>query len=161
MENKQVTVTYQLADLDELSEKDQLLIERSNEVMQHAYAVYSGFSVGAALELENGKIVTGSNQENAAYPSGLCAERVAIFYAHSQYPNVSIQTIAITASSDRFSVNDPVPPCGACRQVMVEYEQKQNKPMRILLAGRNGKVCVINGIAQLMPLLFNPEELRL
>ena len=110
--------------LKELPEEVQGLMQQAIEIRKNAYAPYSNFNVGAAILLEDGKIITGNNQENAAYPSGLCAERVAIFYASSQHPNKKIIAVAVSANSKGLKVNIPVPPCGACRQAMAEYEIK-------------------------------------
>jgi cytidine deaminase len=113
-----------------LPESDNQLIMKAREAVQRGYAPYSGFRVGAAVLLENGSIITGTNQENAAYPSGLCAERTALFYASSQYPNVPILAIAVSTSGNGFS--DEAKPCGACRQVMSEYEDLSGNPLHIL-----------------------------
>ncbi len=125
-----------------------------------AYAPYSNFFVGAALLLENNKIICGSNQENVAFPSGLCAERVAFFSAGSQYPDVPIKCIAITARSPKFRINTPVTPCGDCRQVMAEYEDRHKKDIRVILSGEKGKIYVIDSIKVLLPLMFSGEGLR-
>ncbi len=145
------------ASLDELTDGDKYLIKMATDALATAYAPYSQFQVGAALLLEDGATVSGSNQENAAYPSGLCAERVAFFSAASQHPNKSITAVAITTS---FSLQNPIAPCGACRQVMAEYELKQNKPIRIILAHPGEKVYVINSVRELLPLYFSGEWLK-
>ena len=110
--------------------------------------------------MKNGNIFTGNNQENVAYPSGLCAERVALFYAQSQNPEVPVEAIAISARSSDFALNEPVTPCGSCRQVIAEYENLYNTPVRIIMGGHNGKVRVVNGIENLLPMLFYLEELK-
>lgn len=143
--------------MNELRESDKTLINMATVALSSAYAPYSQFQVGAALLLENGTMVSGSNQENAAYPSGLCAERVAFFSAASQYPGETIVSIAITTS---FSLSDPIAPCGACRQVMAEYELKQNKPIRVILAHPGEKVYIINNVKTLLPLYFSGEWLK-
>ncbi len=160
---KKLTITSTIEEYDtsaELNADDQALLEKAKEAGKNAYAPYSAFYVGAALKLENGVVVTGNNQENVAYPSGLCAERVAIFSAGANYPNVAVNTIAITCSSAKFKVNRPLSPCGACRQVIAEYEKKAGKNIRIILAGESGAVYVVNSIRELLPLSFEADELK-
>ena len=127
---------------------------------KNSYAPYSGFLVGASILLENGKVINGSNQENVAYPSGLCAERVALFYAGSQYPQIAIKTIAVSALSKTFEINNVVSPCGACRQVMAEYQQKQNSEIRILLHSPNDDVLIANSVEDLLPFMFTSPLLK-
>ena len=115
--------------------------------------------VGAALELENGKIITGSNQENAAYPSGLCAERTAIFYAGAQFPNQKILKMAISAGSQENVLNRPIPPCGACRQALIEYEQKQNTPIELYFMGTEGQVACSESVENILPWIFDKNVL--
>lgn len=126
---------------------------------QNAYAPYSDFQVGAALLLANGAIYTGSNQENAAFPSGLCAERVALFYAGSAHPGVPIKAIAVTINYDKTTHTDIVSPCGACRQSIAEYAKRYDEPIKMYLLGKNEEVCVVNSIADLLPLVFNGDSL--
>ncbi|MGB6152811.1 MAG: cytidine deaminase [Pricia sp.] len=145
--------------LAELSEKDQVLMSKAVEARKNAYAPYSNFQVGAAVLLENGQVVIGNNQENACYPSGLCAERVAIFQAGALYPNVSIKAVAITATSKNYIVDTPAAPCGNCRQAMLEYETKQKKPIKILMMGQTGKVIECDAIADILPLGFDSSFL--
>ena len=145
---------------EELSKEDFILLQHAKEATLRAYAPYSKFRVGAAILLKNGVIVTGNNQENAAYPSGLCAERVAMFYASSEYPGVGFKAMAITADSETVSINHPVSPCGACRQVMVEYETLSKNPVKVILAGKTGSIFVINSVKDLLPFSFGPEELK-
>ena len=145
---------------EELNKDEQELLKKAKEASKSAYAPYSNFYVGAALLLENGVIVTGNNQENVAYPSGLCAERVAIYAAGAQYPNVAIRTIAITCNSKKFHVNEPLSPCGACRQAMSEYEMRHKNKIRTILAGETGKILVMDSIADLLPFMFKAEELK-
>jgi len=142
-----------------LSAEEQKLVTSSREAVKHAYAPYSGFSVGASILLSNGIIVTGNNQENAAYPSGLCAERVAVFAASAQYPGVPIKAIAITAQSKHFIVDSPVSPCGACRQVLAEYEHLFNNNIKVILSGQEGKIMVLDNVKSLLPLLFDASKL--
>lgn len=145
--------------INDLSEDVQSLMTQAIETRKNAYAPYSKFRVGAALLLENGKIVLGSNQENAAYPSGLCAERVAIFQAGAIYPNVKILKIAITAASDTNPTLSPIPPCGSCRQSIAEYEFKQDTPIEIYFMGESGEVYKSNSINNLLPLSFDKTSL--
>ena len=144
----------------ELPEADEALLNEAKRFAEHAYAPYSGFHVGAAVLLENGKVVEGTNQENASYPLGLCAERVALFSAASQYPGIKIKSIAITASSKQFRVNNPVTPCGACRQVMAEYEHLYKTPLRIIMSGDDGKVLVAESVKELLPMQFTSDDLK-
>lgn len=145
---------------EELNERDQLLMTKAVSVRKKAYAPYSNFFVGAAVLLENDKIIEGNNQENASYPSGLCAERVAIFYAGANFPGVPIKAIAISAAALNHTVNEPVAPCGNCRQVISEYEFKQTNPIKILLMGETGRVIECGSIADLLPLGFNSSFLN-
>lgn len=137
----------------------QSLMNQAIETRKNAYAPYSKFRVGAAILLDNGKIVLGSNQENAAYPSGLCAERVAIFQAGAIYPNAKIVKLAITAASDTNPTLSPIPPCGACRQSIAEYEFKQDIPIEIYFMGESGEVYKSNSINNLLPLSFDKTSL--
>lgn len=156
MENlKIINISFkQYTNKNELLPKDLKLVNEANQALLNAHAPYSAFQVGAAIELEDGQIVTGSNQENAAYPSGLCAERVAIFYASAQYPNKLIKTIAVTAKSAKSEIDKNVSPCGACRQVIAEFEKKQKSPIKIIFMGPSNSYLSCDGIAQLLPLAF-------
>lgn len=124
-----------------------------------AYAPYSHFKVGTALKLDNGIIVTGNNQENAAYPSGMCAERVAIWSAGSQYPEQKILQMAITARSEKHLLDKPIPPCGACRQSIAEYEIKQDQNIEIYFMGEIGKIYKADSLHDLLPLIFDSSNL--
>ncbi|MFI2741990.1 cytidine deaminase [Zhouia sp. PK063] len=146
-------------DVDELTQEDKELMFKAVETRKTAYAPYSKFRVGAALLLENNEIVLGSNQENASYPSGLCAERVAIYQAGAQYPSQKIKKIAISAASDQNITVTPIPPCGACRQAIAEYEVKQESEIEIFFMGETGKVVKSNSLKDLMPLLFDKSFL--
>ncbi len=157
---KIISIITELESEEELSSEEKKLLRLARESAKSAYAPYSNFFVGAALLLENGKIVCGSNQENVAFPSGLCAERVAFFSAGAQYPNVAIKTIVVTARSEKFSINKPVTPCGDCRQVMAEYEDRHKKNIRVILSGEKGKIFILDGIKSLLPLMFSGEGLR-
>ncbi|NTW32738.1 MAG: cytidine deaminase [Bacteroidetes bacterium] len=154
------TVFIEYNSLDELTQDDRGLVLLAKEAADTAYAPYSKFHVGAALKLENGVCIKGSNQENVAYPSGLCAERVAIFSASSQYPGIPVNTIAITAKTDSFKVDSPITPCGSCRQVLAEYERLFKKPIRVILTGETGSVYVIDKIEDLLPLSFKADKLK-
>ena len=160
MKEENIELTFTRAKLGELSQSEQDLIANTQHAFSNAYAPYSGFLVGASVLLENGEIINGSNQENAAYPSGLCAERVALFYAGAKYPEVAIKTIAISAKSKTFEIDDVVSPCGACRQVMAEYQQKQGQDIRLLLHSPNDEVLIANSVTDLLPFMFNSEKLR-
>ncbi len=161
MIKKELKIAFTEYDSDqELNSEEQELLKKAREASKFAYAPYSNFYVGAALLLENGVIVTGNNQENVAYPSGLCAERVAIYAAGAQYPNIAIKTIAITCNSKSFKVDQPLSPCGACRQAMSEYEVRHNQNIRTILAGETGKIQVMDSIADLLPFMFKAEELK-
>lgn len=143
----------------ELNDELQNLIQKAKDAAKKAYAPYSEFKVGAAVLLENNEIIEGNNQENAAYPSGLCAERVAIFYANSKYPNIKIKAIAITASTKEGFIKEPIPPCGSCLQVMLESEQRADKPIQVILFGTN-KITVAENIKQFLPIFFNSRMLK-
>lgn len=143
----------------ELSAEDKKLLKMAREAATRAYASYSRFQVGAALLLDNGEIVTGSNQENCAYPSGLCAERTTAFYASSRYPNVPFKKLVVTAINPSQKLTSPVPPCGACRQVLSEYEQKGGMPMIVMMAGEEGEIWQVESVADLLPLSFSGDYL--
>jgi cytidine deaminase len=143
----------------ELPKDVQNLMAQAIEVRKNAYAPYSNFKVGAALLLDNGKIVLGSNQENAAYPSGLCAERVAIFQAGAIYPNAKILKMAITAASDANQTTAPIPPCGSCRQSIAEYEIKQESPIEIYFMGEIGAIYKSDSLKNLLPFMFDKNFL--
>lgn len=157
--HKVTSTVYEFESIAECPKPVQELFGHAQKARQYAYAPYSKFLVGAAIRLENNKIVTGSNQENASYPSGLCAERTAIFYAGSQFPDVKIKTIAICAGPSDKENHSPVPPCGACRQAIAEYEQKQKQPIEIYFMGTTGKVRMVNSLLELLPLAFDKKFL--
>lgn len=146
-------------DLSELPDDIQTLMEQAIAIREMAYAPYSHFRVGAALKLDNGIVVTGNNQENAAYPSGMCAERVAIWAAGSQYPDQKILQMAITARSENHILKQPIPPCGACRQAIAEYEIKQAKNIEIYFMGEVGQVYKSDSLHDLLPLIFDSSNL--
>jgi len=139
--------------LDELTEPQALLVKEAIEAAKNAYAPYSAYKVGAAVRLQNGVIITGNNQENAAYPSGLCAERVAVFYASSQYPDIPVDALAITAIQNGSLQEEPVSPCGGCRQVLLEKENQGNSPMQVILFGSK-RIQVLSRASDLLPLPF-------
>lgn len=160
MRNFRIEIPVCACSYDELSEADRQLIDAAKEATSQSYAPYSHFAVGAAALLEDGTVVTGSNQENAAYPSGTCAERTTLFYANSQYPDVAIETLAIAARNEQGEfVNRPIAPCGACRQVMLESEARQGKPLRLLLCGTEG-ICEIKQASHLLPLSFDASSMK-
>lgn len=136
MTSKEIKIAYiEYESIDQLEAQDRKLAEAAIEATEGSYAPYSGFNVGAAVRLDNGEIIKGSNQENAAYPSGICAERTAMFYAAATYPENAIEAIAVTASHNGILCGNPATPCGACRQVMAQYQTKGGKPMAIILVG--------------------------
>ncbi|MCM4160491.1 cytidine deaminase [Antarcticibacterium flavum] len=144
---------------DELPNDVQQLMERAFEARDQAYAPYSNFKVGAAILLDNEEVVIGSNQENASYPSGLCAERTAIFYAGAKYPEAKIRRMALSARSLNHRTVTPIPPCGACRQSIAEYEVKQEQPIEIFFMGETGKVVRSGSLKELLPLIFDNSYL--
>ncbi len=145
--------------IEELSNTVKDLMNKAIEAKQNAYAPYSNFKVGAAFLLEDGTVVTGNNQENAAYPSGMCAERVAIWKVSSEYPNLKISKLAITASSSTQLTKEPVAPCGACRQTLSEYELKQKDKIEVYFMGEVGKVIKTNSVLDLLPIAFDKSFL--
>ncbi len=145
--------------IEELPKDIQSLMQQAVEIRKKAYAPYSKFRVGAAILLDNDKIVLGSNQENAAYPSGLCAERVAVFQTGAIYPDAKIVKMAISAASDTNKTTSPIPPCGACRQSISEYESKQNTAIEIYFMGESGEIYKSDSIKNLLPLTFDKNFL--
>ncbi|MBC7607662.1 MAG: cytidine deaminase [Burkholderiales bacterium] len=159
---KEITITTQFSAFDTIQELPadiQELMAQAIAIRKKAYAPYSKFRVGAALLLDNGKVVLGSNQENAAYPSGLCAERVAVFQAGALYPEATILKIAITAASDTNTTTAPIPPCGACRQSIAEYEFKQEVPIEIYFMGEIGLIYKSDSLKNLLPFMFDKNFL--
>ncbi len=158
---KKVTLSINISEYEDFSElllEDINLIKTAKEASERAYSPYSEFSVGAAVLLENGIVVDGNNQENAAYPSGLCAERVALFYANSKYPEISVKTIAVVVKQNGEFNKDPIPPCGSCRQVLMETETRFKTPIKVIMAGEN-KVQIIESVSDLLPLNFTSDFL--
>ncbi len=155
MIKKDITLAVEMyASADELNESDGNLLALAKDVTRQAYAPYSHFNVGAAAKLIDGKIVTGTNQENASYPVGICAERVLLSVVASQYNNAGIDTIAISYDNLNGQSKHPISPCGICRQTLVEYEQRTNQPIRLILGGLKGEVYIIEQAHHLLPLSF-------
>lgn len=146
--------------VDELNEQDARLVNEAREVTDTAYAPYSNFNVGAVAKLANGKIVAGTNQENASYPVSICAERVLLGSVASLYPNIAIDTIAISYHNTNGKSNHPISPCGMCRQSLVEYEERVKQPIRLILSGLDGKVIVVEKANLLLPLSFGSIDLK-
>jgi cytidine deaminase len=160
MKNEIFPLQFILYDSEaDLPDSDKVLLEKATEAAHRAYAPYSEFKVGAALQLSNGVVVQGNNQENAAYPSGLCAERVALFYASSQYPSVAVDAIAITVRSPNGLLDKPIPPCGACRQVMAETQNRFQNKMRVVMRGQTGPILVVSDMSNLLPFTFSDKYL--
>ena len=146
--------------IDELSSKEREVVDAARKATANSYAVYSGFKVGAAVRLSDGTIVSGTNQENAAYPSGLCAERTTLFWANSQYPDKAVEIMAIAACTEQGELERPITPCGACRQVILETEKRFKTPIRIILYGSKECYIIEDGIKTLMPLSFDSDFLE-
>ena len=160
MRKEQFICPYEVYDnLNELEPQDAELLRKAHEATAHSYAPYSKFHVGAAVRMANGEIVMGCNIENAAYPSGLCAERVALFAAQAKFPDVPVEAVAIVAHSQTKTLAEPAAPCGACRQVMLEVEQRSKRPLRVICQGETGPVMAFDGIESLMPFVFQDRLL--
>lgn len=161
MEEVKFEFSYkEYADINELPEEQQVLLIAAREVTQHAYAPYSNFLVGAVAKLANGELVAGSNQENASFPVGLCAERVMLASASSIFPKVPIETVAISYKSDGHKSDHPIAPCGICRQSLQEAENRSGQNIQLILGGMNGPVYVIDSASKLLPLAFTSDELK-
>ncbi len=161
MKKEEYQFTFEVYDsIDELEEHDAWLLNKAREVTQHAYAPYSQFQVGAIARLDNGEFVTGSNQENASFPVGLCAERVLLAAAASLFPKVAINTLAISYHNHNGESKHPISPCGICRQSLLEYEQQVSSPIRIILGGMEGEVFIIDKAAMLLPLSFTSDDMK-
>lgn len=159
MKELSLSITYRLYLPNELSAADAELVEAARQATYRSYAPYSHFSVGAAVRLSDGTLLSGSNQENAAYPSGLCAERTTLFYANSRYPELAVSTLAIAArGTDGAFLAQPISPCGACRQVMLEVQNRHHQPLRILLYGTES-IYEINRVEDLLPFSFDESFL--
>lgn len=159
MKELSLSITYRLYLPNELSAADAELVEAARQATYRSYAPYSHFSVGAAVRLSDGTLLSGSNQENAAYPSGLCAERTTLFYANSRYPELAVSTLTIAArGTDGAFLAQPISPCGACRQVMLEVQNRHHQPLHILLYGTEG-IYEINRVEDLLPFSFDESFL--
>lgn len=159
---KKITISAELSifsSVNELPEDVQALMIQAEGARENSYSPYSNFRVGAAIQLENGEVISGSNQENASYPAGLCAERTALFYAGAKYPGVRMQKMALSARSLNHTLETPTPPCGSCRQAIAEYEVKQKQPIEIYFMGNKGKVVKAQSISDLLPLIFDNSYL--
>jgi cytidine deaminase len=146
--------------IDELNDEDAVLLREARKVTQFAYAPYSNFKVGAFAKLKNGKTVSGTNQENASFPAGICAERTLLSTASSLFPGVGIDTIAISYNNLNGKSDRPVSPCGICRQSLVEFQDRTKKQIRIILSGMEGKVQVIENVKDLLPLVFGANDMK-
>jgi len=153
--NKKINIEYQeFDDFNLLDSSDRSLVNEAYEICQNAYAPYSNFKVGAVALLENGEIIKGNNQENIAYPSGLCAERVALFYAGANFPKEAVKTLCIVAKGDLLPLDKILSPCGSCRQVMLETESRQTNPFKVILVNQNKKTIVFSSAKDLLPFAF-------
>ena len=159
MKKRLLEISYHSCKFEELTPEEKQLVEVARQATFRSYSPYSHFSVGASVLLANGVILSGSNQENAAYPSGLCAERTVLFYANSQYPNQPITMMAIAARSEKGFTEIPITPCGACRQVLAETERRFEQSIRILLYGETETI-IIDGVKNLLPFLFDEDILK-
>ncbi len=161
MQKKTIQLDFTEVDSrDELSREDNLLVQKSIEASQSSYSPYSHFHVGAAVLLDNGEVVIGNNQENAAYPSSLCAERVALYHAAATNPQAEVEAIAIYAFSDKEDIDIAVTPCGACRQAMMEYENRSGKNIRVIMKMSDNKFLIAESVKSLLPLNFDGNHLK-
>lgn len=161
MEKTTINITYtQYLSAAELEEADRTLLDIARTITKNAYAPYSNFNVGAAARLMNGEIITGTNQENASFPAGICAERTLLSVAASLFPGVAIDTIAISYMPVGGASDKPITPCGICRQSLKEYEARVGRPIRLVLGGTEGGVIVLDNITSLLPLSFGSEDLK-
>lgn len=160
MNNEEIRFAYKVyEDSSELSISDAKLLQEARDVTAKAYAPYSDFFVGAAALLKNAAIVTGTNQENASYPVGICAERVLLGIAAILHTNVPIETLAVSYVNNKGVSNKPISPCGMCRQALCEYEERTGHPIRLILAGASGKIFVLETVSQLLPFSFGSKDL--
>ncbi|MBB5638579.1 cytidine deaminase [Pedobacter cryoconitis] len=160
MNKLNISIAYEAYDqLQELNAADQSLCIKAKEALKTSYSPYSNFKVAAAVRLNDGKVILGSNQENLAYPSGLCAERVALFTIGAAYPDAVIESMAITAHTDNFKIEQPITCCGACLQVIAEFERKQNKEIEVLFYCLDGKILKVKGVKSLLPFVFVEDRL--
>jgi cytidine deaminase len=160
MEQKEFRLSYEEYASDrELSPADMALLDVAREATIQAYAPYSHFRVGAAARLANGEVITGTNQENASFPAGICAERTLLSVAGAQHPGIAIETLAISYHNENGPSDRPISPCGICRQSIQEFEQRTGQPIRLVLGGRAGNIIIIPRASELLPLAFTVEEL--
>jgi|SRR6218665_36350 len=160
MSAKKIQIDYEVySDISELGAEDAALLKAAREITAQAYAPYSHFRVGAAARTEKG-VVTGTNQENASYPVGICAERALLSTASSIFPGLALETIAVSYHNENGTSNSPVSPCGMCRQALLEYESRGGKPLRIIMSGQKGEVIVLKSVADLLPFAFSEKELK-
>jgi len=153
---KEIKINFEvIPNYSQLSDTEKILFDKAKNIREQAYAKYSNFTVGCALLLENGEIITGSNQENAAYPSGLCAERTTIFWTSANYPDVKIKKIFVIGGPKNAESSVPIPPCGGCRQAILEYEAKQNEVIEIYFAAPNGEIIKTKSVRDLLPFSFD------
>jgi len=161
MKENKYEFNYRVYDsIEELPADQKELLEKARNITAEAYAPYSNFQVGAVAQLENGESVCGTNQENASFPVGLCAERVLLASVSSMYPRVPVKTMAVSYKSDNIKSDHPIAPCGMCRQALQEYEGRINGSIQLILGGMEGRVYVIDSASKLLPLAFTSEELR-
>jgi len=158
--SEHILIVAEYDSVDELNEADAWLLNEARAATQSAYAPYSNFNVGAVARLINGEIVTGTNQENASYPAGLCAERVLLSSIASNHPSVAVETIAVSYNNMKGKSNTPISPCGICRQSLAEYQQRTQNAIRIILSGMEGKILIVENVSQLLPLAFTSEDLK-
>lgn len=159
---KKITHTFSFdcaGGAEELTSADRLLLQEAQSITRHAYAPYSRFHVGAALVLSNGQIVRGTNQENASFPAGICAERVALASAATQFPDVAVSALAVSYDNKQGSSTHPITPCGICRQTLLEQEQKQQMPIRLILGGLSGKIFILASAKYLLPMSFSASDM--
>lgn len=161
MKDQKFEFTYEVyTDSSELTEKDAWLLNEARQITELAYAPYSNFHVGAVAMLANGEVVAGTNQENASYPVGICAERVLLGNAATLYPGIAIETMAISYNSDNVKSDHPISPCGMCRQALLEYETRLKYPIRLILAGMEGEIQIVKTSSLLLPFAFTSSELK-
>ena len=162
MEQSSIHIPVQIfLNFEELEADDARLFESARRATDDAYAPYSKFRVGVAVRLENGKIITGSNQENASFPAGICAERVTLSAASAAYPGIAVKVLALTYINGSGESSHPISPCGICRQTLAEYEQRFGRSIRLVLGGFSGEIYVINRATDLLPFAFSSQELKL
>jgi cytidine deaminase len=161
MKEKQFQFSYSVYDsIDELPVDKKDLLLKARQATQYSYAPYSNFHVGAIAKMKNGEFIQGTNQENASFPVGMCAERVLLSSVSSRFPDLPVQSIAISYNSDHHSTDHPISPCGICRQTLQEYESRMNHPIELILGGMTGPVYVIDTVSKLLPLAFTGDELK-